>query len=823
FMSIASSCYQTTSKIDRSTQYYDNLTMNTFPGKNTRPTYLISHFCNAEEGIQNYVRNLTSSYANTSNESSMVSASVIMFLLVGLSFNLNLFSRFSDISATLDPKVRLFLSSAFSLFLPVMSYLFSEAKNSRSDATDTGGDLSLQAGMILLWMLLVELLRKKVDEVRMRGYSGSMQRAGRVVWLGSLVFFNIQRAGRKALFGVLWVLCATKVVQKIAFTEIGKRSYAYGKNTRLITSYMSQMLQKNGSKDQGQEEHHHGSPSTHINVDHLALTDGNHGGGGEATLKKCKFVIMGEEDLVIQPSPDGYKLQDVSPEDNVATVGKIWSHACSNLDQGPQLKRLCFSFALFKLLRRRFEHLPPVIDVDAETRECRDLLFNGVYNDKTEDAAGALFQMMNDEVNFLCEYYHSVIPVVLASPFFFLANYILLPVVVSGLCIMTVILSSFGNVPFALSSIRTDNFAISAGVINTTMCLLIEAYYWPPAFFTAVNFFITFFLFVIFFFEEIWEFIVFLFSDWFIVSLLCNYVTKPQWQSSPMYSGAVHRILWVRRKMNRPILNFKQFSMLNIRWPLVLSIPSMFSLLLQTVHVPNKAKHSIVKFLMAHIRDGHQTPLGNGKSALAGRRDDLMPACRSKSVAEVILTWHVATSIMEAKCPPLGKQSMDSHTVASSLSRYCAYLVAFHPELLPENPDNTERVFEAAKAELKGALGCANYYLSWWHTRVDKIMQAVAEVATMTEWKEGEVVLNGAKLGILLKEEATRDNSIQWEETWTLLADVWTELVVYLAPSNEEERVMGHESLLVQGGEFITMLWALTTHTGITRPGKYYG
>uniref|UniRef100_A0A452XQU9 Uncharacterized protein n=2 Tax=Aegilops tauschii TaxID=37682 RepID=A0A452XQU9_AEGTS len=106
FMSIASSCYQTTSKIDRSTQYYDNLTMNTFPGKNTRPTYLISHFCNAEEGIQNYVRNLTSSYANTSNESSMVSASVIMFLLVGLSFNLNLFSRFSDISATLDPKVR---------------------------------------------------------------------------------------------------------------------------------------------------------------------------------------------------------------------------------------------------------------------------------------------------------------------------------------------------------------------------------------------------------------------------------------------------------------------------------------------------------------------------------------------------------------------------------------------------------------------------------------------------------------------------------------------------------------------------------------------
>jgi hypothetical protein len=97
--------------------------------------------------------------------------------------------------------------------------------------------------MILEWMLLVELLRKKVDEIRMRGFSGSIQRAGRVVWLGSHVFFNIKSTGRKALFAVLWILCVTRVVQRIAYTEIGKKSYAHGKNARLINSYMAKRLQ----------------------------------------------------------------------------------------------------------------------------------------------------------------------------------------------------------------------------------------------------------------------------------------------------------------------------------------------------------------------------------------------------------------------------------------------------------------------------------------------------------------------------------------------------------------------------------------------------
>lgn len=111
-----------------------------------------------------------------------------MLILVALFFNLNLFSRFSDVSALLNPSIRLFLKVSLSLFLPVMSYLFSEAKNN----VGTMGEMdepSLRARTILMWMLLVELLYKKVEAILSTGggmerYSGTIERVARIAWLG---------------------------------------------------------------------------------------------------------------------------------------------------------------------------------------------------------------------------------------------------------------------------------------------------------------------------------------------------------------------------------------------------------------------------------------------------------------------------------------------------------------------------------------------------------------------------------------------------------------------------------------------------------------
>ncbi|XP_037450517.1 uncharacterized protein LOC119320569 [Triticum dicoccoides] len=770
------------------------------------------------ESINSRITNLTSSYIDKGNEASMVSSSLIIFVVAGLFFNLNLFRGLSDVSAILDPKVRLVLTSAVSLFLPVMSYLFSEAKNAGAavgfDSSFTGvkeKDFSLRAGLILVWMLLVELLRKKVDDSSWRGYSGTIQRAGRVVWLGSLVFFNIQSVGRKVVFAVLWILCATKVVQRVAFAEVGKRSYLHGRNAWLITSYMAQTLKADRRREPG-------ATATAIDVD----VEGDvPSPSGEELLKRCKYIVTGEDKIVKEATADGYDLDLDSDYSSVATVGKIWmlgddyyyegGRLLVDLDGDQRLRRLCLSFALFKLLRRRFEQLGEI--TMEESRDCKNLILRGLCRCKNgEGSEEALFQVMNDELNLLCEYYHSVVPVVLASPFFFLTNYLLLPVLVFVLCLMTAMLCGNGDLDYVFHSIRRDNFALKSGLTRLAMCLLSRAYSSPNTFLSLVDLSITCLLFFIFFYEEIWELLVFLLSNWFMISLIGNYTSKLKWRESPSFGVTFRCLVWLQSKTRHDILCFRQFSVLNLRWPVIFGVPTWLSWMVQTVPVPTTVKQSIKEYLLAHEHYGHG--ITNGKSALEKNHHmycHLSWACESKSVTEVILTWHIATSLFEERCPPQSKDGEASCNVATTLSKYCAYLVAFHPELLPDNQEKTERVFMAVKEELKDKLGCGEYYLSRWRTRVNKIMET--GLGQGGGWTEKKMMKSGATLAKSLVALATNDQGA----VWRVLADVWTELVIYVAPSRDEESIKGHQNVLVQGGEFVTMLWALATHIGLSR------
>ncbi|KAL6606316.1 hypothetical protein ACP70R_041969 [Stipagrostis hirtigluma subsp. patula] len=741
-------------------------------------------FCNST--LHPFVYNLTSSYTNQRNEATMVATSVVMFLLAALFFNLNLFSGFSDVSAILNPSVRLFLSTSLSLFLPVMSYLFSEAKNDASSGQMA--ELSIRARTILMWMLLVELLRKKVETnlitAGMKGYSGTIERSTRIAWLGYLVFFNLQSAGKKALYSILWVLAAAKLVQRFVTSELAKRSFAYGKNPQLLASYMAQVLQLH----QEQEE----------------------------LLKRCNYAVIGEEDLEKKAVPGGYHLElKEAVEDansTVVTVGKIWKLAETDelLKNEPKLKRLCLSFALYKLLRRRLEDFPIT---DAEARDCHDLIFKGLRREAGTDgdaaAAVAVFQVFSDEVQFLCEHYHSVIPVVLASPFFFLVNYILFPVVVGAVCVLTIILCSNGDVRYAFHSFSADNYAITVGVSRMAGCMLRRITQSPTDLYAGLDVSITVLLLLAFVYEEVWEVIQFLLSNWFVVSLLCSYTSEsdPRRRS---FSGVVIRsILWVRRTMSEPTVRIERFSVLCFR-----RLPNM--------PVPKEAKKAIMERLASAGDD--VTRAGNG--GLAALMSSLRledeerswAACENDGVAEVILTWHIATELLEARRPlPKKTKPGADRKVAVALSGYCTYLVAFHPELLPDDTDSTKQVYRDTKEELKKEMGCWRYYCSPPEHRYNQLMEIAGQ------WRpesSSTTLQKGARLGKVLIDKydaaAATDDGAR-EGVWKLLADVWTEVVVYAGPTGSELHVKAHREALAQGGEFITVLWALATHTGITR------
>jgi len=109
--------------------------------------------------------------------------------------------------------------------------------------------------------------------------------------------------------------------------------------------------------------------------------------------------------------------------------------------------------------------------------------------------------------------------------------------------------------------------------------------------------------------------------------------------------------------------------------------------------------------------DGH---LADGRAALAVAGNDasrLTWACELPAHVHTVLVWHIGTTICEMTTPQQLPLTGD-RLVAKCLSEYCAYLVAFHPELLPDDKDGMERMYKEMEEELKKKMGCFWYYCS---------------------------------------------------------------------------------------------------------------
>ncbi|CAM0146155.1 unnamed protein product [Urochloa decumbens] len=231
--------------------------------------------------------------------------------------------------------------------------------------------------------------------------------------------------------------------------------------------------------------------------------------------------------------------------------------------------------------------------------------------------------------------------------------------------------------------------------------------------------------------------------------------------------------------------------------------------------IPDEAKHALLRALWSSggkLTDGRL-------SLLTNRAEKLSWACHQKFVTLKILVWHVATTICDVpftRKTSLGikKETRDNHKVATMLSNYCAYLVAFAPELLADDIYATRLAFDAARTAARERIREEGH--------VDKLYEAALMMdLSHTDFRGfqlRDVVFQGKMLAaqlLKLKDpKAEGDVSRSYDFQWKVLADFWAELMVFVSPA---DNAAAHLEKLKTGGELITHIWALLTHAGILR------
>jgi ribosome-binding protein aMBF1 (putative translation factor) len=233
-------------------------------------------------------------------------------------------------------------------------------------------------------------------------------------------------------------------------------------------------------------------------------------------------------------------------------------------------------------------------------------------------------------------------------------------------------------------------------------------------------------------------------------------------------------------------------------------------------------------------------------------------------VIHSILVWHVATTICKHQLDAeLAKKygnkissAVDTaeHSVpdsswvdtASSLSQYCAYLVAFAPDLLPGHSFDSASILDEAieDARLVPGLQHAKTMEKKCQLLLDKA--SIDPQASKTMEKKSQILdkaiedtgklpdLQAAKAmeekcQILdraiedtrnlpdLEAAETTEEIPNKKQRWKVLSEFWAEMTLYIAPCDDAQ-ARAHLEALARGGEFITHLWALLTHAGVLKP-----
>ncbi|KAL6654704.1 hypothetical protein ACP70R_008169 [Stipagrostis hirtigluma subsp. patula] len=654
-----------------------------------------------------------------------------------------------------------------------------------------------------VWAVLMVTLQYSISVGRPYGSSKQMTL---VDMLSSLWAANLLRERTFSLLDVpLWLIWSLNAARMIAYFLSADMASRINKGSlRLASDYMMYEHNNSGSADV--------DPVTMSGYKYLV--SGEEKQADRLMIPNAKFASKSHSADLLYTSPDlearisaipsgqKFDLKDIITTEDVWALRHGDPLLSDNADPDNQFKDVCLSFAMFKLLRRRFYNLPLHELGHDKTRR---LIIDGVLRVGTDNDYSRAFRITEVELSFMQDFFYGNHAAIFVNGFPF-----------RRLALSLVLVSAISFVGYPVQHIpsRTSKAELQA---------------------TTHGIFVTHSIMVLIVGKELWEIFVYVFSQWTKVWMLCTYIRKRRStsQQCPKMEKAV-RIMFrliTRGQWNQQI---RQFNLLISYSPVKLIVDRLRP---TTVQLQTEVKKAILEAfkdlqnpqsLQSYFSNAFKA---NGDWAQFLWADDL------EADTHRILVWHIATCLCEIELcgeaaaaalkpfwlrPRLfAKDSrarnednqaisedneaiLEDYVVAVTLSNYCAYLLIQEPPMVPDNKVVCVNVFEVVRRDVCSLTsGCKSLSDIRWY------LMALAKNGNRYGYGSGCKTI--PEMGATLVEQMFESYGQNRAAVWKVLARFWTGFVLHLAASTKAIR---HKRHLEGRGELVTHLWALLSHAG---------
>ena len=475
-----------------------------------------------------------------------------------------------------------------------------------------------------------------------------------------------------------------------------------------------------------------------------------------------------------------YRMKSDIPSD-VITIDKIWQCNGNLLNSGDtdgRLKDICLSFALYRILLCRFAGYSLFESPESKEKSWKFVRDGLILK---EGGRERVFKVIENELRFVYDSLYTKYPIIFARGL--RLRSIQFISVIFGCWIMVHLIRYYHAPNGHLKLVTVSGHDVDILVTSIGIAIII--------------------------FVEFVQFLVVNCSDWTKVRWVCSYVQNPSRHTNGWRVKFIQFACCVKRlkPWERELGQYSLLHSFNHNPCSILLYNSWTSSFIDQrrkgqkestrIKLPVEVKKAVILSLKTNGQK-----LSNGEDSLKRNgvwNDALSWACSLRTQTHVIMVFHIVTNLFEITEIQSEAKESEDFIVATTLSKYCAYLVAFAPRLLPHQADSTEVIFDQVVHEAGDHLKECNTPKEIW----EKMMQLCKD-------KNWEDIISSCS--IFERAAIVANHLIDNQQKWKILADFWADMMLFVTPSND---VKAHAEHLAVGGEFVTHLWALLTHAGI--------